>query len=274
MSRNFLSEILVRKREMLAQIQRDSSTSRFREHALEIRRTAPPHRLLQALTSKSHRLKIIAEFKRSSPSAGIIRGDLSPGDIAHRYQRGGACAISVLTDETYFGGSIVDLRAVRSRTDLPILRKDFIIDPIQIYEAAIAGADAVLLIVAALGDGSLRELRQLAEDKLGLDALVEVHTSGELRRALDAGAHIVGVNNRDLQTFQVSLETSHHLIAEVPHDKIVISESGLHDSESLNRLHALGFHGFLIGETLMRAADPETALRDLMANGEQQVLND
>ena len=145
MSRNFLSEILARKREMLAQIQRDSSTTRFREYALEIRRTAVLHRLPQALTSKSQRLKIIAELKRRSPSAGIIRADFSPGDIAHHYQRGGACAISVLTDETYFGGSIADLRAVRSSTDLPILRKDFIVDPIQIYEAAIAGADAVLL---------------------------------------------------------------------------------------------------------------------------------
>ena len=274
MSRNFLSEILVRKREMLTQIQRDSSTTRFREHALEIRRTAAAHRLLQALTSKSQRLKIIAEFKRRSPSAGIIRADLSPGDIAHQYQRGGACAISVLTDETYFGGSIADLRAVRSSTDLPILRKDFIIDPIQIYEAAIVGADAVLLIVAALDDGSLRDLRHLAEEELGLDALIEVHTPGELRRALDAGANIVGVNNRDLQTFQVSLETSDRLIAEVPDDKIVISESGLHDSESLNRLHALGFHGFLIGETLMRAADPETALRDLMAEFEARRISE
>jgi indole-3-glycerol phosphate synthase len=177
----------------------------------------------------------------------------------------------VLTDETYFGGSIADLRAVRSSTDLPILRKDFIVDPIQIYEAAIAGADAVLLIVAALDDGSLRDLRKLAEDELGLDALIEVHTPAELRRALDAGANIVGVNNRDLQTFQVSLETSQRLIAEVPDDKIVISESGLHDSESLNRLHALGFHGFLIGETLMRAADPETALRDLTAEFARRI---
>jgi len=237
---------------------------RFREGALEIRKAAVPHRLLQALTSESPHLKIIAEFKRRSPSAGIIRDDLSADEVARRYERGGACAISVLTDEAHFGGSIADLGAVRSTTDLPILRKDFIVDPIQIYEAATAGADAVLLIVAALNDGVLGDLRDIAEDQLGLDALVEVHTSEELHRALNAGAKIIGVNNRNLQTFQVSLETSERLIAEAQPDKIMISESGLQDPESLRRLDMLGFRGFLIGETLMRASDPEKALRDLI----------
>src|SRR5205814_6718800 len=142
------------------------------------------------------------------PSAGIIRDDLAVSDIVRCYERGGACAISVLTDEEYFGGSIADLCAARCRTDLSLLRKDFIIDPIQIFEAAIAGADAVLLIVSALDDDSLGRLRKVAEDELGLDALVEVHTSGELRRALNAGVKIIGVNNRDLKTFQISLSTS------------------------------------------------------------------
>jgi indole-3-glycerol phosphate synthase len=268
MKRNFLSEILAKKREVLAQIQSESSNSRFREHAVEVRRTAVPHRLLQALKSELPRPKIIAEFKRRSPSAGIIRANVSAYEVARRYERGGACAISVLTDEAHFGGSIADLRAVRSSTNLPILRKDFIIDAIQIYEAAIAGADAVLLIVAAMDDALLGELRQVAEDKLGLDALVEIHTSGELRRALNAGAKIIGVNNRDLQTFQVSLETSERLIAKASHDRIMVSESGLQSAESLRRLHALGFHGFLIGETLMRAPDPENALRDFIAEFE------
>ena len=275
MSRNFLFEILAEKRQVVAQLQSEPCNSQLREDALEIRRTAVPHRLLQALKSESPRLKIIAEFKRRSPSAGMIRRGVSSIDIAHQYQRGGACAISVLTDEAYFGGSIADLCAVRSSTNLPILRKDFILDPIQVYEAAIAGADAVLLIAAALDDRSLRDLRQAAEDQLGLDALVEVHTSGELRRALNAGASLIGVNNRNLQTFQVSLETSEDLIAEVPDDKIAISESGLHSAESLHHLHALGFDGFLIGETLMRATDPETALRDLIAAAEQRpAVND
>ena len=275
MSRNFLFEILAKKHQAVAQLQSELCNGQLREDALEIRRTAVPHRLLQALKSESPRLKIIAEFKRRSPSAGMIRRGVSSIDIAHQYQRGGACAISVLTDEAYFGGSIADLCAVRSSTNLPILRKDFILDPIQVYEAAIAGADAVLLIVAAVDDRSLRDLRQAAEDQLGLDALVEVHTSGELRRALNAGASLIGVNNRNLQTFQVSLETSEDLIAEVPDDKIAISESGLHSAESLHHLHALGFDGFLIGETLMRATDPETALRDLIAAAEQRpAVND
>ena len=272
MSRNFLSEILAQKRKAVERMKADLSASRFREGALEIRKAAVPHRLLQALTSESPRLKIIAEFKRKSPSAGIIRDDLSAEEVARRYERGGACAISVLTDEVHFGGSIADLRAVRSTTNVPILRKDFIIDPIQIYEAAVAGADAVLLIVAALDDAVLGDLREVAEDQLGLDALVEVHTSEELRRALNAGAKMIGVNNRNLQTFQVSLEISERVIAEAPHDRIMVSESGLQNAESLQRLRECGFHGFLIGETLMRASDPEKALRDLIAEFEARQV--
>jgi indole-3-glycerol phosphate synthase len=272
MNRNLLCEIVAQKREAIARMQDDVSASYFREHALEIRKTAVPHRLLQALKSESPRLKIIAEFKRRSPSVGMIRNDRSASDIARSYERGGACAISVLTDETHFGGSIADLRAVQSITTLPILRKDFIIDPLQIYEAAIAGADALLLIVAALEDGVLGELREIAEDQLGLDALVEVHTSIELRRALNAGAKIIGVNNRDLQTFQVSLATSERLAAKAPHDRIMVSESGLQSAQSLHNLHALGFRGFLVGETLMRASDPEKALRDLIAKFEARQI--
>jgi indole-3-glycerol phosphate synthase len=270
MSRNFLSEILAKKREAVARMKAKPSSDLFRERALEIRKTAVPHRLLQALASEPPRLKIIAEFKRRSPSVGIIRDDLSAEEVARRYERGGACAISVLTDETHFGGSIADLRAVRSTTNLPILRKDFIIDPIQLYEAAVAGADAVLLIVAALDDAVLGDLREVAEDQLGLDALVEVHTSIELRRALNVGAKIIGVNNRNLQTFQVSLETSERLIAEAPHDTVMVSESGLQNAESLQRLRECGFHGFLIGEALMRATDPEKALRNLVAAAEDR----
>ncbi len=265
---NILSEIIDSKREVVARLRADRVSQDFRQCALDIRKNARPHRLLQALESDSRRLNIIAEFKRRSPSAGIISSDLSPTEVACCYERGGACAISVLTDEEYFGGSIVDLSAVRVSTSLPILRKDFIIDPIQLYEAAIAGADAVLLIVAAMDDRLLRELHELAEDQLGLDALVEVHTLDELRRALNAGAKMIGVNNRNLRTFQVSLETSERLIAEAPRDRIMISESGLKNAKSLRHLQALGFRGFLIGEALMRATDPEAALRDLIAAAE------
>ncbi len=272
MNRNFLLEILAEKRQVVARLQHDSFAREFRERALEIRRNASPHRLLGALQADLPRLKIIAEFKRRSPSAGIIRDDLSVADVARRYERGGACVISVLTDEQHFGGSLEDLNAARSSARLPVLRKDFIIDPIQIYEAAIAGADAVLLIVAALDDALLKKLREVAEDKLGLDALVEVHTSDELRRASDAGVKIIGVNNRDLKTFQISLKTSERLIAEAPPDSVVISESGLQSAESLCHLHRLGFRGFLMGEALMRAGDPEAALHDLIAAAEDRQV--
>jgi indole-3-glycerol phosphate synthase len=272
MIQNIFSQILDRKREAIAQFRPDSC---FRERALKIRKNAEPHRLRRVLESDSPQLRIIAEFKRRSPSAGIIRDDLTVSEIVRCYERGGACAISVLTDEQYFGGSVADLCAARFSTNLPLLRKDFIIDPIQILEAAVAGADAVLLIVAALDDAQLCELRALAEDELGLDALVETHTSGELRRALNAGARIIGVNNRDLRTFRVSLKTSEHLIAEAPRDRILISESGLQRTESLLRLRTLGFRGFLIGEALMRAADPEKSLHNLItAAGDRAPAND
>ena len=270
MIENIFSQILDRKREAIARLRADPSSRDFRERALEIRKNAEPHRLRRALESDSPRLKIIAEFKRRSPSAGIIRDDLTVSEIVRCYERGGACAISILTDEQYFGGSIADLCAARSSTKLPLLRKDFIIDPIQIFEAAIAGADAVLLIVAALDDTSLKQLRSLAEDEFGIDALVEVHGSSELKRALNAGAKIVGVNNRDLGTFRVSLKTSQRLIAEAPPDRILISESGLQSTDSLVHLRKLGFRGFLIGEALMRAVDPETALRDLVTTAEER----
>src|SRR5262249_7400765 len=270
MTKHIFSQILDRKRRAVAQLRADPASRDFGERALEIRKNAPPHRFLRALESDPQRLIIIAEFKRRSPSAEIIRDDLTVSEIVRCYERGGAFAISVLTDEEYFGGSIADLCAARSTTDLPLLRQDFILDPIQIFEAAAAGADAVLLIVAALDDASLGELRAVAEDELGLDALVEAHTSGELSRALAAGAKLIGVNNRDLSTFQVSLNTSERLIAEAPPNKILISESGLQSADSLLRLSKIGFRGFLIGEALMRAPDPEKALHDLVAAPEDR----
>jgi indole-3-glycerol phosphate synthase len=263
-----LSEILERKREVVARLRADRASQDFRDRALAIRASANPHLLLRALESNSGRINIIAEFKRRSPSAGTIRADLSATDVATRYERGGACAISVLTDEEFFGGSIIDLGEVRASTAIPLLRKDFIIDEVQIYEAAAVGADAVLLIAAALDDGALTKLRATAEDELSLDALVEVHTSEEMRRAVRAGATIIGVNNRDLVTFRTSLQTSEQLIAEAPPDRVMISESGLQNADSVRHLQALGFRGFLIGEALMRASDPEAALRDFIAGAQ------
>ena len=265
---NILSEIVDRKREVIAQFRANPAARDFRDRALAIRANATPHLLLRALESNSKGVNIIAEFKRRSPSAGTIRNDLSATDVATRYERGGACAMSVLTDEQYFGGSILDLVAIRAITALPLLRKDFIIDEIQIYEAAAVGADAVLLIATALDDAALTKLRATAEDELGLDAVVEVHTSEELRRAVAAGATVIGVNNRDLRTFRTSLETSERLIAEAPRDRVMISESGLQRPASLRHLRALGFCGFLIGEALMRAPDPEAALHDFIAGAE------
>jgi indole-3-glycerol phosphate synthase len=169
--------------------------------------------------------------------------------------------MSVLTEEDYFAGSLDDLREVKSTVDLPVLRKDFIVDEYQVYESAIAGADAILLIVAALDDESLARLRRLAEDELQMDALVEVHTSDEMKRAVACGAKLIGVNNRNLRTFEVSLETSLSLTLEAPSEALLISESGLNNSADLRRLYNAGYRGFLIGETLMRAHDPATALR-------------
>src|SRR3954447_19874681 len=274
MMTTILSQILNRKQEIVARLRADPASRDFRERALAVRANATPHRFLRAFESNSGAVKIIAEFKRRSPSAGTIRNDLSATDVATRYERGGACAISVLTDEQYFGGSILDLGAIRGITTLPLLRKDFIIDEIQIYEAAVVGADAVLLIAAALDDAALARLRATAEDELGLDAVVEVHTSEELRRAVGAGATIIGINNRDLRTFRTSLETSERLIAEAPRDQIMISESGLQYPKSLCHLRALGFRAFLIGEALMRAGDPEAALRALIGATERGALND
>jgi len=264
MSKDFLSEIVARKRAAVAGLVAPKDASAWRDRALENRKRALPHRLREALETDSMPLKIITEFKRMSPSRGVIRTDFAPADVAGCYERGGAWSISVVTEEEYFGGSIADLIAVRATTRLPILRKDFIIDAIQIYEAAIAGADAVLLIAAILDDSALKKMRIIAEDELQLDALVEVHTSDEFRRALDSGAKLIGVNNRNLRTFEVSIRASERIIADAPRDAVMISESGLRSAEQLHHLRALGFRGFLIGEALMEAPDPATALRDLI----------
>ena len=264
MTKDFLSEIVARKRGVVTKLLSQRSLGVWRTLALQSREGRTHHRLRQRLEIDSPALKIIAEFKRGSPSRGVIRSDLSPIDAAYCFERGGACAVSVLTEEEFFGGSIDDLIAVRTSTKLPVLRKDFIIDPVQIYEAAIVGADAVLLITAIFDDVMLKKMHTIAEEELQLDALVEVHTINELHRARNAGAELIGVNNRDLRTFEVSVRASESIVAEAPRDTIMISESGLQSAEQLRRLHALGFRGFLIGEALMRAGDPASALRSLI----------
>ena len=227
--------------------------------AMRSRDTAPRHALMTALERKD-RVNIIAEFKRRSPSKGDLSRNADPVAIAKTYQLGGAVALSVLTEEDYFAGSLDDLRAVRQAISLPILRKDFIFDEYQVYESAAAGADALLLIVTALDDDALVRLRTITEDELGMDALVEVHTAEELGRAVQAGARVIGVNNRDLSTFEVSLETSVQLASAAPKDTVLISESGIGSADDIQRLRGLGYRGFLIGETLMRADDPKELL--------------
>jgi indole-3-glycerol phosphate synthase/phosphoribosylanthranilate isomerase len=208
-------------------------------------------------------VNVIAEFKRRSPSRGVIREDLHPVKVAQAYEVAGAAALSVLTEEQFFGGSLDDLKEARAATLLPVLRKDFIVDPYQIWEAWYAGADAVLLIVAALGDRELATLQATARE-IGLDALVEVHDREELARALAVGARLVGVNNRDLRTMEVTLQTALDLAAEIPDEVTAVVESGIKGPGDLRRLRDAGYDAFLIGEHLMGAADPGRALEDLI----------
>ena len=212
-------------------------------------------------------LSLIAEFKRRSPSAGEIRGGATPAEIARAYEEGGAAALSVLTDEGHFGGSLDDLRAAREACALPVLQKDFIVVPYQLYEAAAAGADAVLLIVAALRQEDLATLYEEARG-LDLDVIVEVHHEKELETALTVDAEVLGINNRSLDDFTVDLQTTFELITDVPAGMTVVSESGIADRATLEELERVGVDAVLIGEALMRAEDPAEKVRELTADEE------
>ncbi len=212
-------------------------------------------------------LSLIAEFKRRSPSSGEIAPGATVGDVCAAYERGGAAALSVLTDAPHFGGSLDDLRAARAASGLPILRKDFFVDPYQLYEAAANGADAVLLIVAALDDARLALLFEEAA-LLDLDCLVEVHDERDLERALELDAEVLGINNRSLTDLKVELETTNELIVDVPAGITVVSESGYDHWEQLEELERIGCDAVLIGEALMRSGDPEGAVRDLTMDDE------
>jgi indole-3-glycerol phosphate synthase len=210
---------------------------------------------------------LIAEYKRRSPSAGAIRAGAAVEDVVLAYERGGAAALSVLTEEAHFGGSLDDLRAARAASGLPLLRKDFTVDPYQLFEAKAAGADAVLLVVGSVDDGNLAELYRLAGE-LDLDALVEISDPDELERALELDADVIGVNNRDLADFSVDLQRTFDLLADVPAGKTVVSESGIRDRDQIDELELVGVDAVLVGETLMRAEDPEAATREL-SRGEE-----
>jgi len=264
----FLDRILATKRDSMSAV---SSVERRETHAAALQAVGlrTEKRLFLKALQRKDRINIIAEIKRSSPSAGAIHQDADAVAIASTYERAGAAAISVLTESEYFRGSLQDLADVATRVKTPLLRKDFTVDRHQIYEAAVAGASAILLIVAALSDAELADLRTVAEQELGLDALVEAHSAREAERALACGASIVGVNNRNLQTLEISLETSRELARFIVNDQVFISESGIRTASDIDALRELGYNGFLVGETLMRATDPAAALRALCAGGQQ-----
>ena len=213
-------------------------------------------------TLNAGRAAVIAEVKKASPSQGVIRADFDPSSIARSYEAAGASCLSVLTDVDFFQGADAYLQQARAACSLPVLRKDFVIDPYQIYEARALGADCILLIVAALGDPLLNELADLGMD-LGMDVLVEAHDADELERALQTSATLIGINNRNLRTFETSLETTLDLRDRVGLDRILITESGIHHRDDVQRMRAAGVHAFLVGEAFMRAPDPGAALRDL-----------
>lgn len=258
---NVLSEIIAKKRQRVAQAKELVAFDVLRDQAVAKRTNSKSRALREALQNEG--VNIIAEFKRRSPSKGVIRANADLSSIVRSYETGGAAALSILTEEDYFDGSLADLREARALVDVPLLRKDFVLDEYQVYESAVAGADAILLIVSVLDDRQLESLRRVAEEDLGMDALVEVHDAQEMDRAAGSGATLIGVNNRNLRTFEVSLETSVRLGPLAPRDALLVSESGLRESADLRRLWEQGFNGFLIGESLMRAADPGVALRDL-----------
>jgi indole-3-glycerol phosphate synthase len=210
-----------------------------------------------------NQLNVIAEIKKASPSAGLLRQEFDAVALARAFEQAGAAALSVLTEEENFQGALAHLRDARKAVGIPVLRKDFIMESWQVWEARAAGADSFLLIAAALDDASLADLLALGRE-LGMEPLVEVHTVAELERVLASGARIVGVNNRDLHTLEVRVETSLELAAMIPDDRIAVSESGLRSAEELRKLRAVGFDAFLIGESFMRQADPGAALRRLI----------
>jgi len=229
----------------------------------------PPRSLRDALGGDE--MSVIAEFKRRSPSAGVIREGAAVDEIARSYARAGAAAMSVLTEEAHFGGSLEDLRVARAACALPLLRKDFLIDRYQLHEARAAGADAVLLIVAALDDGQLAELHDEAVE-LGLDTLVEVHDRDEVARALAVDPQLIGVNNRDLRDFSVDINRTYELLADIPGGVRVVSESGIAAPAQLRELAAAGVSAVLVGESLMRAPSPERALAALRGVDARSII--
>jgi indole-3-glycerol phosphate synthase len=265
----FLDQILTRTRANLAE--RSEQTPRAMLEQQAQRHT--PRGFAAALRSQSSTgPAVIAELKKASPSKGLIRSDFSAAVLAPAMEAGGAAALSVLTDEPFFQGSLSNLQAASNATTIPCLRKDFIVDDYQIVEARAHGADAILLIAAALSDAELAQLSNTARD-YGLDVLCEVHTREEAQRIRHLGTSLVGVNNRNLRTFDVRLETSLELAAELPPDAVLVAESGINNPADYGRLRAAGYHAFLIGETFMRQSDPGHALAQWIAAARQHTIS-
>ncbi|BCT91879.1 indole-3-glycerol phosphate synthase [Lysobacter helvus] len=261
--RDVLQTILERKAEEVAERRALRSLDAVREAALA---QPPPRGFVKALRAKRalDLPAVIAEVKKASPSKGLIRADFDPAAIARSYEAGGAACLSVLTDVDHFQGSDAYLQQARAACSLPVLRKDFTIDAYQVYEARALGADCILLIVAALDDVRLADLTVLALE-LDMDVLVEVHDIDELERALQVPAPMLGINNRNLRTFDVSLDTTIAMRDAVPADRILVTESGIATRDDVARMRDHGVHSFLVGEAFMRARDPGTALRELFA---------
>lgn len=258
---DILKKILKRKAEEVAG--RSAAVS-LEQLSQQITIASTPRDFKGAIESRINagQTAVIAEIKKASPSKGVLRADFKPADIAVSYERGGAACLSVLTDRDFFQGADVYLQQARAACRLPVLRKDFIIDPYQVYESRVIGADCVLLIVAALGDEQLLELSRLAA-RLGMDVLVEVHDAAELERALELNTRLIGINNRNLRTFETSLDTTLDLLHRIPPDRIVVTESGISNRADVALMQQHGVHAFLVGEAFMKASDPGAELRHL-----------
>ena len=258
---DILKRILARKRQEIDERNRNTSVQELERR---IDDADAPRGFVNSLENKirSGNAAVIAEIKKASPSRGILREDFRPAELAGSYERGGAACLSVLTDIDFFKGADAYLQQARAACSLPVIRKDFIIDPYQVFESRVMGADCILLIVAALGDAMLGELSQLAV-QLGMDVLVEVHDSAELERALAVPGRLIGINNRDLRSFETHLDVTLGMLAEVPDDRIVVTESGIHTPADVALLRSHGVNAFLVGEAFMKAADPGEKLAEL-----------
>ena len=258
---DILKKILARK---LEEIRQRAERENLRDLSKRAETVAASRGFVQAIEAKlaGNQAAVIAEIKKASPSKGVIRAQFEPASIAASYQRGGAACLSVLTDVDFFQGADIYLQQAKQACDLPVLRKDFVIDPYQVYEARAIGADCILLIVAALDDTQLLELSRLAA-QLGMDVLVEVHDQDELERALKLNTTLIGINNRNLRTFETSLQTTLDLLPNIPDDRIVVTESAIHNRGDVQYMQQNGVNAFLVGEAFMRADDPGGMLKSL-----------